>query len=145
MRSLVRAVAPVAAALLIALVGASSTMAASPTNYRVAFDEAWCNGDSDYMTCFEQRGQFHVVDNGNTSSVLITQRVHAVHYEQGVQVAEDTEVSSIRFAERADGTYVTHEVVNTRVRDGEFKCSFGSVFTIVDFEVSVDHEHASCA
>ena len=38
MRSLVRAVAPVAAALLIALVGASSTMAASPTNYRVAFD-----------------------------------------------------------------------------------------------------------
>jgi hypothetical protein len=145
MRSLVRSVAPVAAALLIALAGASSTMAASATTYRVPFDEAWCSGDADFMTCFERRGQFQLVDNGRTSSVVITQRLHAVHYEQGVQVAEDTEVSSIRFAERADGTYVTHEVVNTRVRDGEFKCSFGSVFTIVDFEVSVDHEHASCA
>jgi hypothetical protein len=145
MRSLLRSVVPVAAAVLIALAGASSAMAASPVGYRVAFDESWCNGDATFTTCFEQRGQFSVVDNGRTSSVVITQRLHAVHYEQGVSVAEDTEVSSLRFAERADGTYVTHEVVQTRVRDGEFRCSFGSVFRMVDFTVQVDHEEASCA
>lgn len=145
MRSLVRAVAPVAAALLIALAGASSTMAASPTTYRVAFDESWCSGDTDFMTCFERRGQFQLIDNGTTSSVLITQRLHAAHYEQGAQVAEDTEISSERFAERADGTYVTHEVVHTTVRDGDFRCSFGSVFRMVDFDLQIDHEEASCA
>jgi hypothetical protein len=145
MRSLFRSVIPVAAAVLIALAGASSAMAASPVGYRVAFDDAWCNGDVDFTTCFEQRGQFSVVDNGNTSSVVITQRLHAVHYEQGIQVAEDTEVSSERFAERADGTYVVHEVVHTTVRDGEFTCSFGSVFRMVDFTVQVDHDEASCA
>ena len=145
MRSLVRAVVPITAALLIALAGASSTTAASPTTYRVAFDEAWCSGDADFMTCFDRRGQFQLVDNGTTSSVLITQRLHAVHYEQGLAVAEDTEVSSERFAERADGTYVTHEVVHTTVRDGDFKCSFGSVFRLVDFELRLDHEEASCA
>ena len=145
MRSLIRVAAPLAAAVLIALAGASSTLAASATTYRVPFDEAWCNGDADYMTCFERRGQFSLIDNGTTSSVLITQRLDAVHYEHGVQVAEDTEVSSERFAERADGTYVTHEVVHTTVRDGEFKCSFGSVFRMVDFELRIDHEEASCA
>jgi hypothetical protein len=145
MRSLFRSVVPVAAAVLITLAGASSAMAASPVGYRVAFDEAWCNGDIAFTTCFEQRGEFSLVDNGRTSSVVITQRLHAVHYEQGVQVAEDTEVSSERFAERADGTYTIHEVVHTTVRDGDFKCSFGSVFRMVDFTLQIDHEEASCA
>lgn len=145
MRSLVRSVIPVAAALLIALAGASSTLAASPTNYRIAFDDAWCSGDADFMTCFERTGQFQVLDNGKNSSVVINQRLHSVHFEQGAQVAEDTEVSSIRFAEHANGTYLTHEVVHTQVRDGDFKCSFGSVFRLVNGELQIDHEEASCA
>ena len=145
MRSILRSVVPVAAVLLIALAGASSTMAAAPTNYHVAFDEEWCSGNVDFTTCFEQRGQFSLVDTGTTSSVVITQRLHAVRYEQGVQVAEDTEVSSERFALRGDATYVIHDVVHTTVRGVDFKCSFGSVLRIVDFEVQVDHEEASCA
>jgi len=144
MRYVIRSVVAIAAALLIALAGASSAMAASPTNYRVAFDEQWCSGDADFMTCFDRNGHFQLVDNGNTSTVLITQKLRAVHYEQGVEVAQDTQVTSSRFAERADGTYVTHEVSHTQVRDGDFKCSFGSVFRQVDFDVVVDHEQVSC-
>ncbi len=172
MRSLVRIAAPVIAAVAIALGGASSALAASrapshwsppPASAPVhapstwipgpAFDaspgwlvnDAWCSGDVAYMTCFEVTGRVQFLIGQGTSGIVINVQTDADHYEQGVLVASDTEISHERFAVNPNGTYTTNVVTHTRVSDGDATCSFQEVYRIVDMELVTSHEGGTCA
>src|SRR6476659_3826515 len=107
MRSLVRIVAPVLAAMALVLAGSSSALPSSktprtwtpaPASAPVtrdsspgwAVDDAWCNGDAAFMTCFVIRGRVQYALTDHNSSIVINTRQTASHYEAGVLVAEDT-------------------------------------------------------
>jgi hypothetical protein len=108
-------------------------------------NDAWCNGDDAFMTCFVVTGRVQFLIGAGTSGIVINVRTDATHYEQGVLVSADTELSHERFAETAAGVYTVHVVTHTRVIDGDGSCSFQEVFRIVDFEVVTDHDAGTCA
>jgi hypothetical protein len=97
------------------------------------------------MTCFEVTGRVQLLIGQGTSGIVINVQTDAAHYEQGVLVAEDTEVSHERFAVNGNDTYTVHVVTHTRVSDGDVTCSYQEVFRIVDFDLVTDHEAGTCA
>jgi hypothetical protein len=178
MRSLVRIVAPVLAAVAIVLAGSSSALASSkaprtwspppasavlvakaprtwappPASAPLvrdsspgwAVDDAWCNGDAAFMTCFEVKGRVQYALTDRTSSIVINVQQTASHYEAGVLVAEDTEVSHLRFADSGNGTFTTHSVTHLRINDGDVTCSFQETFRIVNGELQTSHDAGTC-
>ena len=151
MRSLVRTVAPVVAALAISLAGASSALAGSTNAAGVTtlpLDDAWCftsqYGGPTY--CFDVQGQAVFVDNARGSTVTIHERVSTTVIENGVVVAQVSEVSMDHSVYLDGGQSSTQEVVNTRAEWGGQTCSFTTVLRIADFELVVDHvTGGSCA
>lgn len=144
MRPLFRSVAPIVAAVALALAGASSALAADPNAAGVTIlpiDDEWCftsqYGGPTY--CFDVDGQATIVDNGQGSKLTVNQRVGTTVIENGVVVAEVAEVSLLHSTYDADGDGAVQEVVHSRASwDGQ-TCVFGSVLRIADFEVVVDH------
>ena len=195
MRSLVRIVAPVLAAVAIVLAGSSSALASSnaprtwsppPTSAVLvskaprtwapppasapvsktprtwtpapasapvtrdsspgwAVDDAWCNGDAAFMTCFVIRGRVQYALTDHNSSIVINTQQTASHYEAGVLVAEDTEVSHLRFADSGNGSFTVHSVTHLRVTEGDVTCSFQETFRVVNGELQASHDAGTCA
>ena len=108
-------------------------------------NDAWCNGDDAFMTCFEVTGRVQFLIGQGTSGIVINVQTDADHYEQGVLVASDTEISHERFAVNPNGTYTVNVVTHTRVTDGDGSCSFQELYRIVDFELVTSHEGGTCA
>ena len=143
MRSLLRIVAPVVAALAIALGGASSTLAAS-SSPGWSVNDAWCNGTEEFMTCFEVKGRVQLTLSEGTNGIVINVREHAEHFVGGELVAVTDEVSHERFAVNGNDTYTTHVVTHTRVAEGDVTCQFQLVYRIVDFDLVTDHQAGTC-
>ena len=108
-------------------------------------NDAWCNGDDAYMTCFEVTGRVQLLIGAGTSGIIVNVQTEATRYEGGVLVAADTEVSHERFAVNGNDTYTVHVVTHTRVADADGSCSFQEVFRIVDFQLVTEHEAGTCA
>jgi hypothetical protein len=123
----------------------ASAPAAKDASPGWAIDDAWCIGDYAFMTCFEVTGRVQFLIGEGTSGLIVNAQEHAAHYEQGVLLAETTELSHERFAVNANGTYTVHVVTHTRVDEGDVTCSFQEVFRIVDFELVTDHDAGTCA
>ncbi|MEW6224591.1 MAG: hypothetical protein AB1627_08160 [Chloroflexota bacterium] len=144
MRPLFRTVAPVIAALAISLAGASSALAGSSNAAGVTtlpLDDAWCftsqYGGPTY--CFDVDGQATIVANGQGSKLTVNERIRTTVIEDGVVVAEVTEVSLLHSTYDEDGDGAVQEVVHSRASWGSQTCVFGTVLRIADFEVVVDH------
>jgi hypothetical protein len=146
MRSLIRIVAPLVAVLAIALGGASSALAASPSgsSYSWDLDASWCHDDVVLVYCFDVSGKAQFVANDRRESVVTTQRFQTTIYKDGVQVGESTEVSLDKFSIRPDGTYVQQEVVHTTSVYGDEVCSIQIVWRQAAFETVVDHWSGGC-
>ena len=146
MRSLIRIVAPLVAVLAIALGGASSALAASPSgsSYSWDLDAAWCHDDVVLVYCFDVSGKAQFVANGHKESVVTNERFHTVIFKDGVQVGESTEASLDKFSIGLDGTYIQQEVVHTRSVYGEEVCSIQIVWRQAEFETVVDHWSGGC-
>ena len=108
-------------------------------------NDAWCTGDFAFMTCFEVTGRVQMILSEGSNAIVVNVQTHATHYESGVAVAEDTELSHERFAVNGNDTYTVQVVTHTRVSDADGSCSFQEVFRIVDFELVTDHEAGACA
>jgi hypothetical protein len=107
-------------------------------------DDAWCNGDAAFTTCFEVKGRVQFLLGERGSGLLVNARESAFHYVDGVLVASDTEFMHERLADSGNGTYTVHVVTHTRVNDGDVTCSYQEIFRIVDFELVTDHEGGTC-
>ena len=162
MRPLVRIVAPVLSSVAIVLAGSSSALASSkaPRTWAPppaaapmtgnaspgwAVDDAWCNGDAAFMTCFVIRGRVQYALTDHNSGIVINTRQTASHYEAGVLVSEDTEVSHLRFADSGNGTFTTHSVIHMRSNGGDVTCSFQETFRVVNGELQTSHDSGTCA
>ena len=146
MRSLVRIVAPIAAAFAIAVGGASAAVAASPngSSYSWDLDAEWCHDDVVLVYCFDVSGKAQFVVNDRKESVVANERFHTVIYGNGVKVGESTEISLDKFSIRPDGTYVQQEVVHTKSVYGDESCSIQIVWRQAAFETVVDHWSGGC-
>lgn len=139
----IRILAPLLALAAIALGGASTTVAAS-SSPGWSVNEAWCNGDDAFMTCFDVKGRVQLMLTERTSAVVVNVREHAAHYVTGALVAETDEVTHERFAVNGSDIYTTQVVTHTRVADGDVTCQFQVVYRIVDFDLITDHEGGTC-
>jgi hypothetical protein len=148
MPRLVRFVAPVLAAVAIALAGGTSVLAASGSAADVQRQDlhtSWCFDDSPaFLYCFDMEGTAHYVDNTAGSAVTVNERLHTVVYMDGVKVAEVSEVSLLRSTYQADGTMATQEVSHTKSAYGDRTCRITIVWRQVDFEPVVDHWSGGC-
>jgi hypothetical protein len=148
MRTLIRTVAPVLAALAIALGGASTTLAQSgnaaiPSSWDL--DAEWCFDDVVLQYCFEVDGKAQFVDTQDRSSVKTTHRMHTVISDGDVVVGESTVITNDRFVFGADGTYTQQMVQHTRSSYGDEVCQIAIVWRQADFETVVDHWSGGCA
>jgi len=149
MRSLFRIVAPVVAAVAIALGGASSTLAASPSSTAASgggwnIDDEWCNGDQSFTICFDISGHVQLMLSGKSSGIVINQMEHADFYVEGALVASTDEFTHERFAVNANDVYTTQVVTHTRVAEGDMTCQSQLVYRIIDFDLVTDHQGGTC-
>ena len=148
MRKLIRIVAPVVAALAIALGGASAALAQSGSAavpYSWDLDAQWCFDDVVLQYCFDVDGKAQFVDTRDRSTVTTTHRMHTVISSGSVVVGESTVITTERFVFGVDGTYTQQLVQLTRSSYGDEVCRIALVWRQADFGTVVDHWSGGCA
>ena len=142
MRSLFRLLAPVLAAATIALAGATSVLASSPSS--MSLDANWCyqSGTTEY--CYDIDGSVTYHDTGAGSSVVVHTTTRTTVFESGQYAGETRNVSISRETVREDGTVVIQTVMNTRSTVGGEPCTYRLVLRLVDYEATVFHTTQTC-
>lgn len=143
MRRLFRVIAPIVAATVIVLAGSSTAFAAaSPTS--ASLDDSWCFDDAGTLYCFEVTGTAKYNETTAGSSLNLHLITRTTVSEGGVVIGESKSVANERSVVQADGTAIAKTVINTRAVNGDQSCNYKMTLRLVDYEVVVLNEAASC-
>ncbi len=143
MRPVLRALAPIIAAVGIAIAASPSALAAAePTS--TSLDASFCYQAGVRQYCYEIDGTLRYLDTAAGSSIQVNKVTKTTAFEDGVEVGSAISASMGRSTFEADGTVVIDSVTHTHSTLGDEPCQYRLVLRLVDYEAIVLHEEATC-